>query len=273
MGHDPDPIVAETWHHGLVARWWAEFSDARPEEVAYYTAAIERFGQPALDLACGAGRILVPLLDAGLAVDGVDISADMLAHARALARSHGHEPRLFEQAMHELELPTRYATVYICDSFGIGADRDRDIEALRRVHAHLEPDGALVISHDLPYGAMDAGRWSQWLPGSRMEQPEALPDRGERRRAADGDEIELIQRSVELDPLAQRWTLEMRARLWHAGQPVVEERQRIRIQLYFAEELRLMLTAAGFDDIRFEGYYTSRPATSDDGSVVVVARP
>src|SRR5438270_14021486 len=54
-----------TWHYGLVAQYWAEFNVAAPEELAYYRAAIERYGQPALDLACGTGRILVPLLKAG----------------------------------------------------------------------------------------------------------------------------------------------------------------------------------------------------------------
>ena len=81
-----------TWHHGLMARWWAEFNHAEPQELAYYRGTIERFGQPALDLACGAGRILLPLLEAGLDVDGVDVSADMLAHTERLATERGLQP-------------------------------------------------------------------------------------------------------------------------------------------------------------------------------------
>src|SRR5437762_6224243 len=45
----------ETWHHGLVARWWAEFNPPEADELAYYRNAIEHFGEPALDLACGVG--------------------------------------------------------------------------------------------------------------------------------------------------------------------------------------------------------------------------
>lgn len=263
---------SDTWHHGLVARWWADFNVARPEELAYYRAAIERFGQPALDLACGAGRILLPLLEAGFEVDGVDVSADMLQHARRLGEPRDLRPQLHQQAMHELDLPRRYGTIFICDSFGIGTNRAGDLEVLRRAHAHLDPGGALLISHDLPYGAMDAARWGQWLPGNQMDGPDQWPDRGERRRTADGDEIELIQRTVELDPLGQSWTLELRARLWRDGQLMAEEDRRLRINLYFAEELLLMLEAAGFRDVRVEGYYTSRPATRDDGSVIFVAQ-
>ena len=69
----------QTWHYGLVARWWAEFSEDGPE-IAYFQKFVER-GQPALDVACGTGRLLVPFLRAGLDVDGCDVSADMIESA------------------------------------------------------------------------------------------------------------------------------------------------------------------------------------------------
>jgi hypothetical protein len=47
-----------TWHHGLVAKWWAEFAEDGPE-IAYFQKHVER-GQPALDVACGTGRLLIP---------------------------------------------------------------------------------------------------------------------------------------------------------------------------------------------------------------------
>ena len=74
----------QTWHYGLVAQWWAEFRDEGPE-IAYHQKFIESYGQPALDVACGTGRLLLPYLRAGLDVDGCDISPDMLALCREKA--------------------------------------------------------------------------------------------------------------------------------------------------------------------------------------------
>ena len=43
---------AQTWHYGLIAKWWAEFNDDfRPHEIPYFQRFIERRGEPALDVA------------------------------------------------------------------------------------------------------------------------------------------------------------------------------------------------------------------------------
>ncbi|HET7676778.1 MAG TPA: class I SAM-dependent methyltransferase [Candidatus Limnocylindrales bacterium] len=255
-----------------MARWWAEFERARPEEVAYYAAAIRRFGQPALDLGCGAGRLLVPLLDDGFDVDGVDIAPDMLAHAAAAAREGDHAPVLTVQALHQLDLKRTYRTAYGSGVFGIGVARSDDREALRRIHRHLEPGGALLLEHELPYAGRDEASWARWLAGRRQGIPRDWRARGDRRRAADGDEIELITRLASFDPLEQVQRFEIRARLWHAGEVVREEDDQLTENLYFAQELLLLLEQTGFGPVSVEGPHTGRPAEPDDGTVIFVAR-
>jgi len=255
-----------TWHHGLIARWWAEFNVATTEELAYFKAAIREFGEPALDLACGTGRILFPLVAEGIDVDGADISTDMISLAQAEAVRRALKPRLTVQAMHDLDLARMYRTVYICGSFGLGGRRDYDRQALKRVHEHLEPGGALLITnHFLPYD-------DRWMPEYRAGIPGEWQKEGDRRTALDGDEIELLSRVGEQDPLAQRLTRQIRARLWHGGQVVKEEEYSLRINIYFAQELLLMLDEAGFRDLEVQAGYTGRLATADDGMVAFVAK-
>lgn len=258
-----------TWHYGLVARWWAEFNHAKPEELAFYRAAIERFGQPALDLGCGTGRIMLPLVAEGLDVDGIDVSEDMLSHARRRAADQGLAPTLLAQAFHELEPPRAYRTVYICDSFGIGGSRVNDREMLRRAHASLEAGGALVFSHDLPYA--DEAEWTAWLPARRHDLPQGWPDAGKRNQLADGTDLELRNRLEVLDPVEQRVTFGIQARHWSRHELLANEELRIDICLYFRQEILLMLDEAGFGPVEVEGYYTGQPATADDTSVIFIA--
>ena len=95
---------------------------------------------------------------------------------------------------------------------------------------------------------------------------------GDRRRTADGDEIELISRLVEFDPFRQRHVLEIRARLWHEDALVREEAGRLAENLYFAQEMLLLLEETGFRDVQVEAAYKGRPATPDDGTLIFVAR-
>jgi hypothetical protein len=195
---------------------------------------------------------------------------DMLALCRKAAEREGLDPALYQQAFHELDLPRAYRTIYICDSFGIGGHREHDLEALRRCFHHLAPGGTLVFSHELPYQAID--QWPYWLPERRNELPNAWPASGMRERAADGDEIELRGRLVDLDPLEQRETRGMRALLWREGRLVAQEEHTIQITSYFRNELLLMLAQAGFTDIEVRAGYTEAPATAADTTVVFVAR-
>ena len=55
----------QIWHYGLMARDWAEFATDGGKEAVYFQQLIESSGQPALDLGCGTGRLLIPLLHAG----------------------------------------------------------------------------------------------------------------------------------------------------------------------------------------------------------------
>ena len=261
--------AAQTWHYGLVARWWAEFNLDGPE-IDYFRSFVDA-GQPALDAACGTGRLLVPYLHAGVDVDGCDISPDMLALARERAMREGlAPPNLYAQAMHELKLPRRYRTIIVCGGFGLGGERDHDVEALRRLFVHLEPGGMLVLDNEAPFAR--PGLWRYWVEDERNELPREYRDEGDRRVTDDGSELELRSRILEVDPLAQRVVIQMRAGLRENGELVGEEEHTLAMTLYFTHEIVLLLERTGFVDIQLRAGYEDRPPTSDDDFVVFIAK-
>jgi SAM-dependent methyltransferase len=263
------PTEPQTWHFGVVARWWAEFNIDGPE-VAFFQRCIEAGDGPALDVACGSGRLLIPYLHAGLDVDGCDISGDMLALCRERAEREGLTPTLYRQAMHELDLPRRYRTIVVCGGFGLGGNRDHDVEALRRLYRHLEPGGSLVLDNEVPYN--DARAWRCFLPEERAVLPEPPSDPGQRRLAADGTEYELRMRVLALDPLAQRITYEMHASMGRDGELLEQDTHVLAMTLYMTNELALMLETTGFEDIALRGDYTDAQPRADTGFVVFIAR-
>lgn len=260
-------IEPQSWHNGLVARWWSLFRVGGPE-VDYFRQFVER-GQPALDVACGTGRLLVPYAAAGLDVDGCDVSADMLALCAQAAEEVGASPDLYCQAMHELDLPRQYRTIFVCGGLGLGSTREQDQEALRRLYEHLEPGGLLVLDNEVPYA--DDSHWGLWPPGGRDGLPEPASPPDERQVGRDGDEYALQGRVLALDPVLQQESFEIQAYRWRDGELIGQETHRLTTNLYFRGEVVMMLERAGFPGVEVRGEYNDLPPTADDRFLVYLA--
>ncbi len=264
----------QTWHYGLVAQNWAEFENSSEDgtEIAYYRQYIEQFGQPALDVACGTGRLLRPYLRAGLDVDGVDISADMVTLCRQKAEAEGTSPNLYVQPMHALDLPRRYATIYVCGSYGIGGTREQDARALCRFYDHLLPGGALLLDHQMPYGEGGSWAWNDWIAENRKRLDPDFWTAPEVERTADGREFRTQFRMANLNPLEQMIILQLRVEAWRNGQLQAEEERTLTSNIYFKHELLLLLKAAGFVDVVVEGDYKREVTSPEHSTLIFIAR-
>jgi hypothetical protein len=79
-------------------------------------------------------------------------------------------------------------------------------------------------------------------------------------------------RIVDVDPLEQVVTLQIRVELWREDQLVAEEERTLKGQKYFKNELLMMLEQAGFDEIKVQGDFTEAEATPEHAILVFIAR-
>ena len=260
------PVI--TWHHGLIARWWANFNVDGPE-IEFFRSYVTA-GQPALDVACGSGRLLVPWVRGGLDVDGVDASADMIGACRAAASSVGCAPKLYVQPTHQLDLPRKYGTAIMCGALGLGVTREQDLEGLRRIRAHLIPGGQLAL--DCEVGEFDFDAWSA-RGGARPVNDEP-PDAQDRRLGPDGFHYALRHRITSLERESQRATRELQAWQWRNGDLVAHEVHTLVVNIYAQDEIVALLEQAGFVDVRVVGGYHERePDGSEEFLVYIAAAP
>jgi hypothetical protein len=103
-------------------------------------------------------------------------------------------------------------------------------------------------------------------------EPQEWPTSTERKRLADGCELEIATRTVATDPLENTATRQIRARLWREGELLKEEIHTQRLDDYTKNELVLMLELAGFSDIQIFGDFSDEPATADHKDLISVAR-
>lgn len=58
-------------------------------DILFFERQVERYGEPVLELACGTGRITIPLAEQGIQITGLDVSEPMLSHAQRKAMEKG----------------------------------------------------------------------------------------------------------------------------------------------------------------------------------------
>ena len=116
------------------------------EDLPLWRALAEEHGSPVLEIGCGAGRVLRTLAEAGAVVTGIDTSPAMLRRAQqALARLPAERVKLIECDVRRLALDQRFRLILSPCNTLAALDDDSMQAALRRVHAHLLPGGALAF--------------------------------------------------------------------------------------------------------------------------------
>src|SRR5438552_17766610 len=95
---------ADYRYDGMLATYWDLFrgDTSNWEDRPFYKNIILESGQPALDVGCGTGRLLLDYLEQGIDVDGVDDSPDMLAICREKAEKLGLNSNVYQQKVQSL---------------------------------------------------------------------------------------------------------------------------------------------------------------------------
>jgi len=256
------PVQGEELFQGLAAVAWSAGAGEGADR-AFFQGLLARRGGLALELGCGTGRLLLSCLRAGLAVEGCDLSADMLALCRRDAERLGLAPVLYHQAMQELALPRRYRTILIpCGSLKYVLGRPAVVETLRRCRAHLEPAGLLAFNLYLPTEESIPG-WT----GRQFPTPWRL--RVERDLDAGGGRLAVRQRTTAIDQAAHRVTEERRYDLYAGSR--LRQRQSLRGQFHWYEKAEVLelLAAAGFGAVTVQGDYTGEELAAHHGEAMV----
>lgn len=143
-------------------RWYADrrlhgedyfrfFPPPGPEETARQVEGLVRLlelpaGARVLDLACGWGRIAVPLAQRGYRVTGLDLSETFLTMARESARAAGLDIDFRRADMREIPFVAEFdAVIMMGTAFGVLESDEEDEKVLHAVARALRPGGRVLV--------------------------------------------------------------------------------------------------------------------------------
>jgi SAM-dependent methyltransferase len=105
-----------------------------------------RIGHPVLELACGTGRLTMPIAQSGVEIVGLDLSPSMLAHARTKAEAAGVGINFIEGDCRSFDLGRKFALIFMAFNSMQHLHDYASLSALFvNVRKHLAEDGRFVF--------------------------------------------------------------------------------------------------------------------------------
>lgn len=228
--------------------------------VDFYVAEARAAAGPVLDVACGTGRILLPCLEAGVEVEGLDLHAPMLERLRTQAAARGFSPRLHQADMAGFRLERRFALVMIPFNAIVHAVTvDQQLGTLTCCREHLLPGGKLVFDTFFPSPQIILVPNGQRV--LEIERTDAQTGRTVRLYdTRTFDRVTQIQHSQLEYEICDR-----------DGQCLDRRVSEFDVSWIYKREMELLLRLAGFRRWEIYGDFDRRPLDKDTDSQIVVA--
>ena len=120
------------------------------DDIPFYVGYAQECTGEVLELACGTGRILIPIARQGVTVTGLDASAEMLKIAeekkQALPQDAAARIRLVHGDMKAFDLEQTYGLIIIAfRSFQCLLTKQEQSACLTCIRQHLENGGLLLL--------------------------------------------------------------------------------------------------------------------------------
>ena len=252
-----DPSVADGYDADILP-----LRDIVRDDISFYVGLAREAparGHSVLELACGTGRVTLPIAAAAVPVLGLDRSPAMLDVARRKAAGAAN-PRWIEADMADFRLDERFGLVIIpFRSFLLLATVAEQKACLRCVHDRLVEGGRLALNLFNP----DLVMMASWLGTERprLEQTDEQRLAGAQRR--------------------QSW---VSRRYLTAGQEIDEQRideelgdddaivsrvsRNLRLRYVFRYEVEHLLALCGFEVEALHGWFDGRPFADDSAEMV-----
>lgn len=235
-----------------------------PGDLDLYLALADRADGKILELACGTGRLSVPLALAGHPVTAVDVDPAMLDRARTRATDAAlpaDRLELVEADLVDLRLPDAgtYALAFIAlNSIMLLTGREAQRAAFRTLATHLAPGGIAAVDAWLP----DADDLARFDGRVMLEWPRPDPETGAVVTKTGSAQHDAATNTVMLHAIYEEG---------HQGEPTRRWVRQDRLRLISSDELAAFAEEAGLRVEILAGGYDLSPIGPGSERAVVIA--
>jgi SAM-dependent methyltransferase len=227
-------------------------------DIPFYVDEAGRARGPVLELACGTGRLAIPIAQSGIEITGLDLTPSMLAHAREKAKHAGVEIEWLEGDCRSFALGRQVALIFMgFNSMQHMHDHASLAGVFSCVRQHLAPGGRFIFDVFNPKLAMLARQ-----PGERLHERDY--------QDPDGRGTIALEHTVRYDDASQ--VSHIQFYFTRRGEEQDFRVEELSLRCFFPQELDLLVRSQGFTILEKFGNFERKPFASGDPKQVVVCR-
>ena len=235
-------------------------------DLPFYLDLARETGGPVLELACGTGRILLPIARQGIAIHGVDNSVPMVD---VLQKNLKREPKDVRELVSIMQGDLRHFRSHRNYPLVIIPFRpmqhmytaEDQIKALKTAAYHLDPDGLLAFDVFYP-------KHERLFSGIGVEELELewTP------RAEPGTIMRRYFRKEAVDKIAQTFTATFMYRTYRDGKLISEESEPLKMSWYTYPHLRVLFVLAGLEIVEEYGSFAKAPLDNHSEQMIFLLK-
>jgi SAM-dependent methyltransferase len=232
-------------------------------DLSFFVRLAEKYGSPILEVACGSGRIMIPLAKRGFQVVGIDLSEHMLDYARAKLDDEVDSVRsnatLVQADMRSFDLGKTFAAVFVPNASVFHLhDRESLLACACCLYDHTSPGGAVVVDVVSPRRMSNQRAGVEVLVREGINPSTGLLTREFNKKLAIDREDQMV---TVLHTYVECVGSEEKSYACEQSYRWVEKDEGVAI-----------LAAAGFADIETIGDYNVAPYDNDSPRLILAAR-
>lgn len=260
------PEMSKADSYDVLARHYDAAYAALPDrgDVRFYTDLAKQSGGPVLEIACGTGRVLLPIARQGTAIDGVDNSPAMLDVLKSSLTQESSDVRervaLHSGDMRKFRLGKKYPLAIMPfrpmqHMFTV----EDQVDALTTAAAHLRDDGRLVFDVFYPKFEMLAAGIDEEMLDSEWKE-------------SSGKVVRRYFRKESFDKIRQTFTGNFIFRTYEGEKLVREEMDPLGMCYYTYMQIRALFALAELEVVTEYGSFAKGPLDNSATEMIFVVK-
>jgi len=222
------------------------------DDISFYLEYALKLHGSILELACGTGRVTIPLANEGYNIWGIDLSKEMLDQLKVKMENFQEEVKqrihITHADMTNFELGRTFSLIIIpFRSFQSLTSEEQQKACLHTVHRHLSEDGYFIIDVFKPYAQLD----KSWIQPEVLDWETVNPITNNKVRRTH------IRREIDVE----NQIIYPELIYYITNQDGIKEKivEPLALKYYYEEQMRNLLQSNGFKIVEEMGYYDRRP--------------